>query len=69
MNLAELSKQLKAIDRTKLTDGQRKALGGYKSMVRNIAEEGFVGGETGVSPEGIKQAEAFAKKHGAGKDG
>jgi len=64
MKRVELLERLKTIDRTKLSDGQRKALGGYKSMIRNIAEEGFIGGESGVSREGIKQAEAFAKKHG-----
>jgi len=47
----------------KLTDGQKKAFGCYKSMLRNIAEEDDrLGGESHVSPDGIKQFDAFLDK-------
>ena len=46
-----------------LSDGYRRALGCYKSMLRNIAEEGgLMGGEAHVQPEGLKQFECFLDK-------
>jgi hypothetical protein len=50
-------------NRDKLTDGQKKAVGAYKSMMRNIADEGGrIGGESHVSVAGIKQFEALLDK-------
>jgi len=60
----DLLEQLKAINRDKLTPGQRTALGGFKSMLRNISEEGgTIGGMSHVSPAGIEQARQFVAKH------
>ena len=61
--IANLKTRLKNIDRTKLTTGQCRALGGYKSMLRNIKEDGYIGGESGVQPVALKQAADFCKKH------
>lgn len=50
-------------NRQQLTDGQRKTLGSYKQMCRNLKEEGGrIGGESHVSPDGLKHAEAWADK-------
>ena len=50
-------------NRQQLTNGQRKTLGSYKQMGRNIKEEGGrIGGESHVSPDGLKHAEAWADK-------
>jgi len=49
------------IHRRQLTDSERKTLSSYKQMIRNIKEEsGRIGGETHVSPNGLKHAEAWA---------
>lgn len=64
-NKMELREKIQMVtdNRDKLTDGQKRALGGYKSMIRNIREEGGrLGGETGVQPEGLKQFESFLDK-------
>lgn len=63
MKLIELAEGLKRVDRSKLTVGQQKALSGYKSMIRNIKEDGYIGGESGVSEHGISQAIKFLEKH------
>ncbi|MCE5186063.1 MAG: hypothetical protein LLF76_08065 [Planctomycetaceae bacterium] len=49
-------------NRDKLSDGQRRALSGYKSMLRNIEEEGQMGGEKHVQPDGVRQFEALLDK-------
>ena len=61
MNLNQKIQHVSA-NRDKLTDGQKKAFGGYKSMLRNIAEEGQMGGDHHVQPAGVKQMEAFLDK-------
>lgn len=62
MNLKDKLNLVNA-NRQHLTDGQRKTLGGYKQMCRNVKEEGGrLGGETHVSPDGLKHAEAWADK-------
>jgi len=61
MNLKEKI-QFVTNHRFKLSDGNRRALGCYKSMLRNIAEEGLMGGEAHVQPEGLKQFECFLDK-------
>lgn len=46
-----------------LSDGERKTLGSFKQMCRNLKEEGGrMGGESHVSPNGIKQAHGWADK-------
>lgn len=50
-------------NRGKLTSGQRLQFSGIKSMFRNIKEEGFTGGESGVSRNGVKNAVRFLDKH------
>jgi len=50
-------------NRQRLATGHRLTLGGYKQMCRNIGEEsGRLGGESHVSPDGLKHAEAWADK-------
>ena len=47
--------------RRHLTGSERKTLGSYKQMCRNLKEEnGRIGGESHVSPNGITHAEAWA---------
>ena len=60
-----LRKKLALINenRQHLTDGHRKTLSSYKQMCRNIRDEGGrIGGESHVSPDGLKHAEAWADK-------
>ncbi len=50
-------------NRRQLLDGQRKTLGSYKQMCHNLQEEGGrIGGESHVSLDGLKHAEAWADK-------
>lgn len=49
-------------NRDKLTNGQRTQFGGIKSMFRNLKEEGFTGGESGIQRNGIRQAIGFIDK-------
>lgn len=54
-------------NRSKLTAGQKRAFGDYKSMIRNIAEEGGrIGGESHVSPKALAEFDNFLDKRIAG---
>jgi len=41
--------------RANLSDKDRKVLASYKSMLRNVPEDG-IGGESGVQPAGLRDA-------------
>ena len=45
-----------------MTPGQKKQLGNYGSMLRNIAEDGCLGGETFVSLHGVENCDRFLKQ-------
>lgn len=50
-------------NREQLPVARRRTLSNYKAMCRNIKDEGGrIGGETHVSPDGLKHAEAWADK-------
>ena len=60
-----LKERLDTINKNRiyLSGGERKTLGSYKQMCRNLKEEsGQLGGESHVSPNGLKHAKAWANK-------